>query len=188
MSGEYRVKLSDDMTIALPLVKVNEEFSIYSFNMMGKASWNREAAKSLYERIKAAGMENDFDALITAESKAIALTEVLAGLFGMDRYVVLRKSVKAYMEDPIDVETKSITTAGVQHLYLDRLDLELIKGKKVLVVDDVISTGGTLDSIMQVSEKGCFDIALIACVLTEGSRRSEYHDIPMLSLDHIPLP
>jgi adenine phosphoribosyltransferase len=159
--------------------------------MMGKAKWNREAAKTLFKLInseesRVAG--GKFDAIVTAESKAIALTEQLAELMRMDRYVVLRKSVKAYMEDPISVETKSITTLGTQMLYLDRLDMELIRGKNILMVDDVVSTGGTLDAIIQVAEKAEFNIALIACVLTEGEKRDNYNNIPLISIDHIPIP
>lgn len=187
----YTVKLSDKLAIDLPRVRVNDQLSIYAFNMMGKANWNREAANALFARIgspDAPVSGNGFDAILTAESKAIALTEQLAGLMGMDAYVVLRKSVKAYMENPISVETRSITTLGVQTLYLDRQDLEMIRGRNILVVDDVVSTGGTLDSIMKVAEKAQFNLALIACVLTEGERRTEYKGIPLVSLDHIPIP
>jgi adenine phosphoribosyltransferase len=186
----YEVKLSPTLTVSLPLVKVNENLSIYSFNMMGKGAWNREAAKSLFRFIKMINDEDlfKFDAVLTAESKAIALTEQLTELLGIDRYVVLRKGEKAYMENPIMVETKSITTAGTQRLYLDRLDLELVQGKKVLVVDDVISTGGTLDAILTMAEKAGFTIQAAACVLTEGEHRAQYKNIPVIALGHIPLP
>jgi adenine phosphoribosyltransferase len=185
--GNYSVKLSDKLTVSLPLVKVSDELSIYSFNMMGKAEWNHEAAKSI-ARIILHDRPADFDVIITAESKAIALTEQLATFFVMDRYVVLRKGVKAYMEDPIEIETKSITTAGAQRLYLDKSDRELVEGRKALVVDDVISTGGTMDAIFKMAEKGNFGISLIACVLTEGERRRDYNGVRVVSLDHIPLP
>jgi adenine phosphoribosyltransferase len=184
--NEYGITIGE-LTVSLPLVKVSDELSIYSFNMMGKASWNREAAKAISRGISLNG-PHDFHAVVTAESKAIALTEQLAELFAMDRYVVLRKSVKAYMENPIKVETQSITTAGVQHLYIDRTDAEYIKDRKVLVVDDVVSTGGTLDAIFKIAEKANFKIARIACVLTEGVKRTEYNGVPLVSIDHIPIP
>ncbi|MDR0424997.1 MAG: adenine phosphoribosyltransferase [Clostridiales Family XIII bacterium] len=189
--NEYEVRLGEGFSVRLPLVKVDDELSIYSFNMMGKADWNRTAAESLAGIIQPlcdGSADGMFDVVLTAESKAIGLTDQLARRLGIDRYVVLRKSVKAYMKNPIGVDTQSITTGGTQRLYLDESDFELLQGKRALVVDDVVSTGGTLDAIFRMAEKAGFKITLIACVLTEGIKRSEYGQVRMISLDHIPLP
>jgi adenine phosphoribosyltransferase len=190
------------LKLSLPLVKVNDNLSIYSFNMMGKSSWNQVMAEALDQQIhqqiqkeiqttKAIADAADFSStyvFVTAESKAIALTEQLATLNEMPQYVVLRKSAKAYMKNPLMVETKSITTESVQRLYLDREDLKLIKNKRVIIVDDVVSTGGTMDAIMALAKKAEFTIFLIACVLIEGEWRDRYRDIPLVKLGHLPLP
>jgi adenine phosphoribosyltransferase len=180
------VRLSPTVSAELPLIKVNNDFWIYSFDMMGKHSWNLAAANTLKTLIREDGSE--FDIFVTAEAKAIGLTENLVQLCGHDEYVVLRKSIKAYMENPATVDVKSITTESLQQFYLGQDKFPLLKGKRVCVVDDVVSTGGTLEAFFQLSEKVGFEITLIACALTEGTDHESYRGVNLLRIDHIPLP
>ncbi|MDR1953115.1 MAG: adenine phosphoribosyltransferase [Clostridiales Family XIII bacterium] len=180
------VRLSSAVSAELPLIKVNNDFWIYSFDMMGKHRWNLAAANTLEAMIRENGSK--FDIFVTAEAKAIGLTENLVRLFDHDEYVVLRKSIKAYMENPATVDVKSITTESLQQFYLGQEKFSLLKGKRVCVVDDVVSTGGTLEAFFQLSEKVGFEIALIACALTEGKDHESYRGVNILRIGNIPLP
>ncbi len=187
----WRVCLCEDADadacfVDLPLVSGDNGVRIYALDLMGKTVQNSAAAKSLCDRIKETGI--DFDVLITAESKAIALTNELAKLVNNEDYIVLRKSPKLYMPDPVMVEVQSITTKNVQYLYLGRDKADALAGKKAVVVDDVVSTGGTMDAILDMANKVGFEVSLIATVLTEGEDRDQYRGIPLVKLDHIPLP
>lgn len=173
-------------SVDLPLVSGDNGVSIYALDLMGKTVQNAAAAESLFDLIK--GLNLAYDVLITAESKAIALTNELADLAGGSDYIVLRKSPKLYMPNPVVVEVQSITTKNVQHLYLGRDKADDLAGKKAIVVDDVVSTGGTMDAILDMADKVGFDVVLIATVLTEGEDRDSYRDIPLIKLGHIPLP
>lgn len=102
----------------------------------------------------------------------------------MKRYVVARKSVKAYMENAIWVEDISITTKGVQNLCLDGVDVDRIKGKNVLLLDDVISTGGSMKALAELTEKAGGTVIGEACVLAEGDA-AKRNDI--LFLEPLPL-
>ena len=106
--------------------------------------------------------------VLTAESKGLQLAHCVARNLGHDYYAVARKSKKLYMQDGIESEIKSITTAGNQHLYLSAHDMNLLKGKKVAIVDDVISTGGSLLGLEQLVEKAGGIVAYKAFVLAEG--------------------
>ena len=175
-----------DLAVDLPLVTMPDGRRIYTFDLMGRTSWNRVAARLLADRIRTTGI--DFDIFLTAEAKAIALTQSLADLAGHDDYVVARKSLKVYMTDPIELAVTSITTAEPQKFFLGKARYELLTGRRVCVVDDVISTGGTLGAFAHLAEQVGFEIVLIACVLTEGQERSKFGDSPLLALDHIPFP
>jgi len=165
-------------------VKNDDGFQIYAFDPMGRTAWNVAAAQALARRLAA----YDFDILLTAESKAIALTEELSRLLGHENYVVLRKARKLYMIDPVVMDVKSITTAAPQQFFLGREQQELLRGRRVCVVDDVISTGGTLRAIHGASELLDFTVAVYACVLTEEDRWETFEGVPVVALDHIPLP
>ncbi|MDR1440265.1 MAG: adenine phosphoribosyltransferase [Clostridiales bacterium] len=186
MEKFWNVRLGSELAIDLPLVHVNGDFYIYAFDMMGQRIWNQVSARSLVARLKEASA--DFDILLTAEAKAIGLTEEMAGLIGHDEYVVLRKSLKAYMRNPAVVDVKSITTESLQHFYLSEQRFPALVGKRVCVVDDVVSTGGTLEAFFRLAGQVGFQIAYIACALTEGERRDSFNGAPLFSLDHIPLP
>jgi adenine phosphoribosyltransferase len=173
-----------DRTIALPLVRSGDGFQIYAFDSMGRSAWTIAAAAALAERLAPFA----FDILLTAESKSIALAEELARLLGQEDYVVLRKSRKLYMIDPLVMDVKSVTTAAPQQFFLGSEQQELLRGKRVCVLDDVISTGGTLHAIYALAKALPFTVAVNACVLTEETRWASFEDVPVVSLDHIPLP
>ena len=106
---------------------------------------------------------------MTAETKGIPLAAELSRQLGIPYYVTARKSVKAYMEDPIWVEDESITTMGKQRLYLMNSDIERIEGRKVLLLDDVISTGGSMTALRSLAEKAGGHVIGQAAVLAEGN-------------------
>jgi len=170
--------------IELPLITNNDGFRIYAYDPMGRTAWNLAAAQALAEKL--AG--HDFDILLTAESKAIALTQELARQLGHDDYVVLRKARKLYMLDPLVMDVKSVTTAAPQQFFLGRDQQDLLQGKRICVVDDVLSTGGTLRAVYAMAEKLSCTIAVNAFVLTEETQYDSFEGVPVVSLDHIPLP
>jgi adenine phosphoribosyltransferase len=169
--------------IDLPLVD-SDGFKIYAFDSMGRTRWNMAAAEALCQKLAA----YDFDIMLTAESKAIALTEELSRLRGQADYVVLRKSRKLYMIDPVVLDVQSITTAARQQFFLGRAQQELLRGKRVCVVDDVISTGGTMGALFELARRLEFEVTVNACVLTEEKRWTDFDGVPVVSLGHIPLP
>ena len=173
-----------DMELALPLVRGGDGFQIYAFDLMGRGAWNVAAAEALARRLALF----DFDLLLCAESKSIALAERLSRLLGQDDYVVLRKSRKLYMADPLVVGVKSVTTTAPQQFFLGRDQQDLLRGKRVCVLDDVISTGGTLRAMHEVARALRCDVIVNACVLTEEAAIEAFGGAPVVSLGHIPLP
>lgn len=161
----------------LPLCEVNKNLDIAAFIMFGDTEITEKSAKKLLEICP------EFDILMTAESKGIPLCYEMAKQCGK-KYVVARKSQKIYMKNSIYIEVKSITTAKKQKLYLSENDFLDIKNKKVLLVDDVISTGESLAALEKLVEKAGGIIASRACVLAEG-QSSERKDI--IYLEKLPL-
>jgi adenine phosphoribosyltransferase len=155
---------------------------------MGRNRLNGLAAGFLLDGLRAAGIAESFDLVLTAESKAIALAQELTNRLGNKDYVVLRKSRKLYMKNPMAVGVQSITTKAPQTFWLGEDQADLLKGRRVCVVDDVVSTGGTLAAIFNMAEKVGFEISAIAAVLTEAEKRTAFRDVPIVSLAHIPLP
>ena len=183
----WNVRFGDEMPeVGLPLIVSQSGFGIYAFNLMGKSKVNVVCAKLLRDKLLASGVQ--FDVFLTAEAKAIGLTDELSRIYGHDEYIVLRKSLKLYMNDPVEIEVKSITTPQPQKFYLGREDYEKLQGKRVVAVDDVISTGGTMHAFFGLSRQIGFSIVTIAAVLTEEKRWAEYEGAPVISVDHIPLP
>ena len=126
----------------LPLCKVSDDLYIGAFIMFGDAEITVACARELLARAP-----KDYDYLLTAEAKSIPLIHEMARQSGAAKYFIARKGAKAYMPDPIHVEDHSITTAGTQKLFLGRDDADLIRGKRILIMDDVISTGGSLKAM-----------------------------------------
>ena len=125
----------------LVLCPLNEELYIGAFILFGDVELTEKCAEALYAKAP------EHDVMITAESKGIPLIHAMCRLSGKNRYVLARKSVKLYMHDVVKCETQSITTSARQTLYINGDDAEFMKGKRVLIVDDVISTGGSLESL-----------------------------------------
>ena len=147
----------------LPVLPLPSGVSIAFFNLHGDTALTEHCGKALAKYL------SDCEVLITAESKGLQLTHVTARELGMPYYAVARKSKKLYMQDGIEVAIESsITTGKEQKLYLSRHDVELLRGKKVGIVDDVVSTGASLSGLEALVEKAGGRIAKKAFVLAEG--------------------
>ena len=146
----------------LPLCPINENLYIGAFVLFGDVELTERCAEEL------AKLAPEHDLLLTAESKGSPLVHAMARHLGENRYVLARKSVKLYMKDVLKCETKSITTGHMQTLYIDGDDAEYMKGKKVLIVDDVISTGGSLLSLENLVKQAGGEIVGKMTILAEG--------------------
>ena len=163
----------------LRLFEIKPGLKIAILNILGDTELVQASARGLAEKVKGV----DYDIIVTAEAKSIPIAHALS-METKKPYIVLRKTYKPYMGDAIKAETLSITTGQPQVLILDEKDIEAIKGKKVLVVDDVISTGSTLQGMRMVLDKAGAKIAGEAAILTEGDRAQWMH---IHSLGHLPL-
>jgi adenine phosphoribosyltransferase len=158
----YRVEIAG-LVRHFPLFEVAPGVRIAIFNMLGDTYVVKAAAAALAERLK----EVEAEVLVTAEAKSIPLIYEMSALMGLP-YVILRKSYKSYMGDALSAETVSITTGRKQTLYLDEKDRPLLASDKVVLVDDVISTGSTLTGLQQVVAQAGGRVSAIAAVFTEG--------------------
>jgi len=131
----------------LPICPVNENLYIGAFVIFGDVELTTAAAKALLEKAP------EYDYMITAEAKGIPLIHEMARLAGDKKYMLARKAPKLYMTGVFEVEVNSITTAKKQTLYLETADAELMRGKKILIIDDVISTGESLRALEVLVEK-----------------------------------
>ena len=146
----------------LPLCPINENLYIGAFVLFGDVELTEHCAKELYKKAP------EHDVMITAESKGIPLIHAMCRVSGKNRYVLARKSVKLYMKNVVKCETQSITTAQGQTLYIDGDDAEYLRGKRVLIVDDVISTGGSLHSLENLVSQAGGNIVGKMAILAEG--------------------
>ena len=149
----------------LPIIKLSYDLSIASFVILGDTEIVRKTAPIISKKLP------EVDFIVTAEAKGIPLAYEISRVLNLNEYVVARKSVKAYMEEPIEVEVNSITTNGSQKLYLNSLDAQKIKGKKVALVDDVISTGQSLKALERLVEKAGGKVLAKAAILAEGDAK-----------------
>ncbi|HUV26743.1 MAG TPA: phosphoribosyltransferase family protein [Anaerolineales bacterium] len=163
----------------LPLFEVQPGLRIAVLNILGDTELVQACAKAIAQNLDG----TNYDVLVTAEAKSIPLAHALS-LEASKPYIVLRKVYRPYMGDTIHAETLSITTGKPQSLYLDEKDRNLLAGKKVVVLDDVISTGSTLEGIKQIILKANGTIAAEAAILTEGDQERWSH---IISLGHLPL-
>ena len=159
------------MTIAgvkreLPLCKVADDFYIGAFIMFGDAEITVACAKELLKRAP-----KEYDYLLTAEAKSIPLIHEMARQSGASEYFVARKGMKVYLTNPIHVQVRSITTQHDQDLYLSGADAAKMKGKKILIVDDVISTGESLHALEELVKQAGGEVAGRMAVLAEGDAR-----------------
>ena len=163
----------------LALFEVKPGLRIAILNILGDTELVEACAEALAEKLA----DTNYDALVTAEAKSIPLAHALS-VVAKKPYVILRKSYKPYMGDALQSETLSITTGEPQTLYLDEKDQEMIKGNRVVILDDVISTGSTLQGMRMILEKAGAEIAAEAAILTEGERAKW---AGVISLGHLPV-
>ena len=162
----------------LPICKVTDSLYIAGFVIFGDQELTVACAKALLEKAPA------YDYIITAEAKGIPLAHEMARQTGAKKYFLARKAPKLYMQNVFEVKVRSITTAKEQTLYLDTADAELMKGKKILLVDDVISTGESLHALEALVEQAGGIIAGRMAILAEGEAQ-ERPDL--IYLEKLPL-
>jgi adenine phosphoribosyltransferase len=165
----------------LALFEVAPGVRIAVLNILGDTEFVEVVARELAKKLQDAKSQGAI--LVTAEAKSIPLIYALSVVMDLP-YVVLRKAYKPYMGEAISAETLSITTGQPQTLYLDEKDHVLIKGKPVVLVDDVISTGSTLQGMRLVVEKAGAQVTKQAAIFTEGDR-AKWQDI--VALGHLPV-
>ena len=162
----------------LPICKVTDNLYIAGFVVFGDQELTVACAKALLERAP------EYDYIITAEAKGIPLAHEMARQTNASRYFLARKVPKLYMTGVFESTVKSITTAKEQTLYLDTADAELMKGKKILIVDDVISTGESLHALEVLVEKAGGIIVGKMAVLAEGDAQDRED---LIYLEKLPL-
>jgi len=162
----------------LELFKINDKISIAAFILFGDVEITKASATELLK------IAPEHDIMITAECKSIPLIYEMARQENADNYIIARKAPKLYMNDVISAEVKSITTAKVQTLCLGSNDVAALKGKRVLIVDDVISTGESLEALVNLVEKAGGNIVGKMAVLAEGDAQGR-EDI--IYLEPLPL-
>ena len=153
------------LTRELPIIKLSYDLSIASFVILGDTEIVKKTAPMIAKKLP------EVDFIVTAEAKGIPLAYEISKILNLDEYIVARKSVKAYMEEPIEVEVNSITTTNSQKLYLNNQDAKKIKGKRVALVDDVISTGQSLKALERLVEKAGGKVLAKAAILAEGDAK-----------------
>lgn len=176
MNKTYKLEVAG-LTRELPVCPLNEKLDIAAFVMFSDVELTVACAEELIKK------SPECDVILTAESKGIPLAYEMARQLGKP-YVVARKSVKLYMTEPLSINVKSITTSAEQTLYLSKEKSEMIKGKRVLIIDDVISTGESLIALEKLTEAAQGQIAGKAAVLAEGDA-AERDDI--IFLEKLPL-
>lgn len=183
--SQRRKKMSDFYSLDivgyktdLPVIPLPNGMKICFFNLHGDVCLTEHCGKELAKRLQ------DVDIILTAESKGLQLSHVVARELGHKFYTVCRKNKKLYMQDGLQTDVKSITTGNVQTLYLSKHDADLLKGKKVAIIDDVISTGGSLAGLERIVEMAGGIVYKKAFVLAEGNA-AERSDV--IYLAKIPL-
>lgn len=176
MSDTYTLNVAG-LVRELPICKVNDHLDIAAFIMFSDVELTVACAKVLLEKCP------EFDVIVTAEAKGIPLAYEMSRQSGV-RYIPARKGKKLYMSDPVVVEDQSITTSEKQTLVIDRKDLDYMNGKRVLIVDDVISTGGSLHALEALVNQSSGTVVGRAAVLAEGDA-ADRKDI--IFLEKLPL-
>lgn len=173
----YRMNIAG-LTRELPLCPISDTLQIGAFVIFGDPELTTVAAKALLEKAP------PYDYLISAEAKGIPLVHEMARLAGNQKYFLARKAPKLYMQGVMEVTVHSITTTAVQKLYIDKADAALMKGKRILLVDDVISTGESLRALETLVKEAGGIIAGRMTILAEGDAQ-ERDDI--IYLEKLPL-
>ena len=154
------------LTRELPIIKLSYDLSIASFVILGDTEIVKKTAPMIAKKLP------EVDFVVTAEAKGIPLAYEISKILNLNEYIVARKSIKAYMEEPIEVEVNSITTTNSQKLYLNNQDAKKIKGKRIALVDDVISTGQSLKALERLVEKAGGKVVAKAAILAEGDAKN----------------
>ncbi|WP_026234053.1 phosphoribosyltransferase family protein [Thermus oshimai] len=160
----------------LPIVQVGPDVAVALLNLLGDTELTEAAAEALAQRLP-----QEVDVLVTPEVKAVPLAHALSRITGKP-YVVARKTEKPYMINPVSRQVLSITTGKPQLLVLDGADVPLIRGRKVAIVDDVVSTGSTLAGLRELIESVGGEVVAVLAVFTEGTPRQD-----VIALGHLPL-
>lgn len=160
----------------LPIVQVGPDVAVALLNLLGDTELTEAAAEALAQRLP-----QEVEVLVTPEVKAVPLAHALSRITGKP-YVVARKTEKPYMINPVSRQVLSITTGKPQLLVLDGADVPLIRGKKVAIVDDVVSTGSTLAGLRELIESVGGEVVAVLAVFTEGTPRQD-----VIALGHLPL-
>ena len=163
----------------LRLFQVAPGLKIAILNILGDTELVQVSARALAEKLS----NLDYDILVTAEAKSIPLAYALS-VETRKPYVVLRKNYKPYMGEALQAETLSITTGQPQTLILDEKDRHLVDGRKVVIVDDVISTGSTLQGMRMIMDKAGAKVVAETAIMTEGEKSQWLH---IIALGHLPL-
>lgn len=164
----------------LRLFTIKPGVQIAILNILGDTEFVQATGKALAEKLK----NHAFDIIVTAEAKAIPIAHAVAVEMNNAPYVVLRKTYKPYMGEALRSETLSITTGEPQTLFLDQKDRELIAGKRVCILDDVISTGSTLQGMRLILDKAGAIVTVEAAIFTEGDRAKWTN---VVALGHLPV-
>lgn len=167
MKEFYRINVAG-VERDLPLCKLNDELQIAAFVIFGDVELTVASAKALLEKAP------EHDIMITAESKGIPLVHEMARQAGVNHYLIARKAPKLYMKNVVSTEVTSITTAKKQVLYIDEADCKAMEGKRVLIIDDVISTGESLRAVEKLVKQAGGQIVGRMAILAEGD--AKYRD------------
>ena len=165
----------------LPIIPISDNLAIASFVILGDSELVMETALELSKRLPV------FDVLMTVEAKGIPLAAEITRLTGKPRYVVCRKSKKMYMRNPLTCEVDSITTGGIQQLFLSEEDSIYIKGRRTVLIDDVISNGGSIGAMEGLANIAGANVVAKAAILAEGNAidRSDIIYLEELPLFHL---
>lgn len=177
MDKSYQV-IINGVTRDLPICRVTDDVYIGAFVIFGDVELTVKSAEGLIKLVP------EHDIIITAESKGIPLVHEMARQMGKNNYLVARKHPKLYMKEVVSTEVTSITTEKKQKLYIDSKDVELMKGKKVLIIDDVISTGESLRAVEKLVKQSGGIVAGKMAILAEGD--AKFRD-DIIYLEYLPL-
>ncbi|MDD6679431.1 MAG: phosphoribosyltransferase family protein [Firmicutes bacterium] len=177
VNKSYTMKIAG-LTRDLPLCRVNDQLYIGAFIIFGDVELTRACAAALLEKAP------PHDIMITAEAKGIPLIYEMARQAGENHYIIARKAPKLYMQDVVSTDVNSITTDHLQSLYLGHDEVELIRGRRVLIVDDVISTGESLEAIERLVTQVGGNIVGRMAILAEGDAQNRSD---LIYLEKLPL-
>ena len=177
MNSTYKLNIAG-IERELQLCSLNDNLKIAAFVILGDVELTSACAAALIKKLP------EHDMMITAEAKGIPLIHEMARQMNVKHYLVARKSQKLYMTEPISVEVQSITTSRKQVLYIDKNGAEMLKGKRVVIIDDVISTGESVFAVEKLVKMSGGTVVGKAAILAEGD--AKYRD-DIIYLEHLPL-